>query len=39
MTDPLYLLLGLILAENTGILIFLCIMWLRIDGDEGQEHV
>ena len=39
MTDPLYFLLGCSLALQIGILLFLVIIWLRVDGDDGAEDV
>ena len=39
MNDPLYLLLGLSLAMHIGTLAFLCVIWLRMGGDDGEEHV
>ena len=39
MTDTLYFLLGCNLALDIGILIFLVIIWMRMDGDDGADDV
>lgn len=39
MTDPLYFMLGCNLALQIGILVFMVVLWLRIDGCDGSDDV